>query len=206
MSEDYILNNIYQESLEIEKEWYYHAFDLPLLDDETFDMNNFNNMIKEGIKSKILRKKLITGYNGYYYVSLTKDEECMNSAFKALSKLPMFIINPNIKVIKAKNFNLQKSYPSWVNSGPLPFRYSPYDNEYQKFYKVKPEQIIGIRYNISEVLESNNGYKYKKLKLQLLKQIIESLINVSDLPIIDTNEGKTIDKFKYVKTLERIMK
>lgn len=205
MNYKYLLSDIYSDDLIIEKEWYYHAFDLPMIDDNTFDMRKYKDMVKNGIKSRILQKRHSMGYNGYYYVSLTKDEECENSIFQALSNLPMFIINPNIKVIKTKCIYLDKKYPGWLSASPLPFRCSPYNNEYQKFLKVKPEQIIGLRYNISEFLFSNNNDKYKLLKLKLLKQIIESSINTTNIPIIDTNEEKEIDKYKCYCAIKKII-
>ena len=46
---------------------YYHAF--------VYDHASFINMLNEGLKAKILLQKRGTGFNGLFYVSLSKQKK-----------------------------------------------------------------------------------------------------------------------------------
>lgn len=183
-----ILNYIEDEQV-IMDDFYYHAF--------SYNHEKFINMITEGIKSPILLKTKAGGNNGYFYVSLTKNENCKNSIYKKLDHMPMFIINNKIKTVKAKNFSLSSSYPMWVKNSPLPFRDCEYDDEYQKFLKVNPKDILGIIYDISNC---DNPYLHDiKNKLFILNEMIKDLKSENiNLPIINASSNKKINQEKVL--------
>ena len=123
-----VVNYLEDEPVLINHDYYFHAFE--------YNHINFINMINKGVKAPILLKKYAEGNNGYFYVSLTKNNNCELSIYHKLSFLPMFIINDKINTIKTRNFKRFGYYPISLTKSPLPFRESAYDDEYQKFLKV----------------------------------------------------------------------
>lgn len=179
-----VLSYIENVPIVLSNNYYYHAF--------VYDHDSFVNMINEGIKSPIYLNRSGDGYNGLFYVSLSKNLGCKDSIYDKLSSLPMFIINEKIFTFKTKNglppsFSLMKS--------PLPIRYSDYEDEYQKFLKVKPKDILGIQFNLfSNVDDSNIRYS-----MAILQSIINDLENEnSNMPIIDGVTSRMINKNKVM--------
>lgn len=179
-----IISYIEDESIELTNDFYYHAF--------VYDQEQFVGMINEGIKSPVLLGKRALGNNGYFYVSLSKNEKCENSIYNRLNQLPMFIINSKISTIKTRNFIRYGSYPMWTVNSPLPFRQSEYDNEYQKFLMVLPKDILAIQYNIYQC----NGVDNKFLILKLMIEDLNSQKKV--LPIIDSFTSRKINQKKVL--------
>lgn len=140
---------------------YYHAF--------LYEKEDFTNMITEGIKSPILLGKLGIGNNGKFYVCLSKNESCKKSIYDKLSNNPMFVINGNIRTIKAKNSSLNSQYPMCFMQSPLPFRECEYDDEYQKFLKVSPQNFLALQYNIFSSFCEYNNPAYTREQLLILK-------------------------------------
>ena len=181
-----IIKNIEDELIEINKNFYYHAF--------KYDKYEFINMVTYGIKSPILLGKAGNGNNGNFYISLSKNEECENNIYIKLSNNPMFIINPDIKTIKVRNFIKSGHFPNFFMPSPFPLRESEYDNEYQKFLKVKSKDIIGIGYNLSETTKDDI-----KIKLSILKQMIEILESKKiSIPIFDISSSTRINERKVL--------
>lgn len=130
-----ILDSFVKNEVELNKDYYYHAF--------SFD--NMLSICKTGIKCAFLQnKKSFGGYNGPYYISLCKKSDFNNSAYQTFIKMgyDMFIIDSKIKAFKATN----KSYLGDVFTNTIiPIRNSCYSDEYQVFYKIKKEDIKGLR-------------------------------------------------------------
>nr|MBP3258701.1 hypothetical protein [Bacilli bacterium] len=179
-----VLSYIENVPIVLNNNYYYHAF--------VYDHDDFVNMINKGIKAPIYLNRSGDGYNGLFYVSLSKNLGCKDSIYEELNSLPMFIINEKIFTFKTKNglppsFSLMKS--------PLPIRYSDYEDEYQKFLKVKPKDILGIQFNLfSNVDDSNIRYS-----MAILQSIINDLENEnSNMPIIDGVTSRMINKNKVM--------
>lgn len=179
-----VLSFIENVPIVLSNNYYYHAF--------VYDHDAFVNMINEGIKAPIYLDKSGQGNNGLFYVSLSKNLGCKDSIYDKLNSLPMFIINEKIFTFKTKNglpptFSLMKS--------PLPIRYSDYEDEFQKFLKVKPKDILGIQFNLfSNVDDSNIRYS-----MAILQSIINDLENEnSNMPIIDGVTSRMINKNKVM--------
>ena len=135
-----IIHYIEDESIKLDSDFYYHAFD--------YNQDEFISMITEGIKAPILLGKPGDGNNGKFYVSLSKNVNCSNSIYNKLSSKPMFMINNKILTVKARNSKIYGMYPMFLMQSPLPFRDCEYDDEYQKFLKVSAKDILAIQYNI----------------------------------------------------------
>lgn len=182
------LNDIEDKENEFNANYYYHAFD--------YDSREFISMLMHGIKSRILLLKHGVGNNGLFYVSLSRCEECDVSTYKMLYNLPKFIINPNIKVIKTRNYRKYGLYPIDLANTFLPLRESGYDDEYQKFLLVSPKNIIGIEYNLYNIYKKYGVIDYD---LKVLKSMVENLKLLNrDIPIIDKSRKKEINKNKVL--------
>jgi hypothetical protein len=111
----------------------------------------------------------------------------------------MFIINGNIRTIKARNFLTEDHYPICFVQSPLPLRECEYDDEYQRFLKVSPKYILAIQYNIFSNYQKYNNNDYIRHQLLTLKQMIEDLDSQKkDLPIIDASTSTKINKEKVL--------
>lgn len=182
-----IINCIEDEPIYFNNDFYYHAF--------LYKQQEFISMINKGIKSAVFLRKDAQGNNGYFYVSLSKKEKCEFSIYNRLEHLPMFVISDKIKTIKTKNFRRCGYYFDWIMNSPLPFRESEYDDEYQRFLKVSPRDILAIQYNIY----SYSKYSDIENRLQILKLMIEDLNQQRIyLPIVD---GSTLKKINQEKVL-----
>lgn len=191
MNYEEIISDIEEKNIILPKDSYYHAFQ--------YQKESFINMITKGIKSPILLGKTAQGNNGYFYVSLSKKEACQDSIYDKLNSNPMFIIDRKINTIKTRNFKKEGHYPIFFTDSPLPFRESEYDNEYQKFFKVSPKDIVAIQYNIFEFYKLSNNNEYIKNQLLILKQMVE-ILKVLDieLPIIDISTSREINQAKVL--------
>lgn len=180
-----VIDYIEDEKFLLTDEVYYHAF--------SYEQKKFINMINEGIKCPILLGMESIGSNGYFYISLSKKEKCEISAYNKLAHLPMFIISNRIKTIKPKNFRNCIFYPELIKLSPLPFRQCRYDDEYQKFLIVFPNDILAIQYNFD--------YQNKNIEddLLTLKSIVEDLYSQKIcLSIIDTIHCKKVNQEKVL--------
>ena len=188
-----IIHYIEDESIKLDSDFYYHAFD--------YNQDEFISMITEGIKAPILLGKLGDGNNGKFYVSLARNVNCSNSIYNKLSGKPMFMINNKILTVKARNSKIYGMYPMFLMQSPLPFRDCEYDDEYQKFLKVSAKDILAIQYNIFSNFQKYNDKNNDYIRCQLLtlKQMIEDLESQKVyLPIIDASTSTKINTGKVL--------
>ena len=159
---------------------YFHSFD--------FCKEPYQNIITDGLKSKILLKHIDKEgtNNGSFYVSLLKIDTHYNN-LSILEDNPLLIIDKSVRVIKTSN---NRFYNLFSNT-PFSLRYSPYNNEYQKFLKISCKHILGIAFNINRENEIENLKQMKELLLW------EKEIN-KDILFMDRNSNRVIDKHLMV--------
>lgn len=159
---------------------YFHSFD--------FCKESYQNIITDGLKSKILLKHIDKEgtNNGSFYVSLLKIDTHYNN-LSILEDNPLLIIDKSVRVIKTSN---NRFYNLFSNT-PFSLRYSPYNNEYQKFLKISCKHILGIAFNINRENEIENLKQMKELLLW------EKEIN-KDILFMDRNSNRVIDKHLMV--------
>lgn len=159
---------------------YFYSFD--------FCKESYQNIIADGLKSKILLKHIDKEgtNNGSFYVSLLKIDTHYND-LSILEDNPLLIIDKSVRVIKTSN---NRFYNLFSNT-PFPLRYSPYNNEYQKFLKISSKHILGIAFNINRENEIENLKQMKELLLW------EKEIN-KDTLFMDRNSNRVIDKHSMV--------
>lgn len=159
---------------------YFHSFD--------FCKESYQNIITDGLKSKILLKHIDKEgtNNGSFYVSLLKIDTHYND-LSILEDNPLLIIDKSVRVIKTSN---NRFYNLFSNT-PFSLRYSPYNNEYQKFLKISSKHILGIAFNINRENKIENLKQMKELLLW------EKEIN-KDILFMDRNSNRVIDKHLMV--------
>lgn len=185
---DYI-SYLEKDPIQISPFYYYHAF--------SYNSETFKKMLKEGLKAKILLLKKGTGYNGLFYISLSRKVKVLPSAYSLLQHLPAFIIAEDIKTIKTKSLmqNNDLFTLKYCNTF-LPFRMSAYGDEYQRFLTISPQNFKAIRYDLSILNSQELNYK-----LFILQQIVNDLEQIgSNLDIVDTNTNRILDR-KRIKNL-----
>lgn len=159
---------------------YFHSFD--------FCKESYQNIVTDGLKSKILLKHIDKEgtNNGSFYVSLLKIDTHYND-LSILEDNPLLIIDKSVRVIKTSN---NRFYNLFSNT-PFSLRYSPYNNEYQKFLKISSKHIFGIAFNMNRENEIENLKKMKELLLW------EKEID-KDVLFMDRNSNRVIDKHSMV--------
>ena len=186
MTELELLQYIEDRPFKAQDEWFYHATDR--------DLDGLENILIEGIKCSFLRKeKSNQGYNGKYYVSVSKKSDNPNSVFNLFSHLPILVLD-GIKPIKAdeKNFFFG-SFTETI----LPFRTSSKADEYQQFLKISPDKIVALGFSIAHMLESN--YNFDMYRLLYLKKIICLLQCIEkNIPVYDFTSNMEINKDKVL--------
>ncbi len=188
-----IIHYIEDDTIILDSDFYYHAFE--------YNQKEFISMITEGIKAPILLGKRGDGNNGKFYVSLSKNTNCLNSIYNKLSNKPMFMINNKMLTVKARNFKIYGKYPLFLMQSPLPFRDCEYDDEYQRFLRVSSKDILAIQYNIYSNFQKYNDKNNDYIKCQLLtlKQMIEDLKSQKIyLPIVDASTSTKINTEKIL--------
>lgn len=172
-------------------EWYYHGFD--------YKENDFIDMITSGIKCPFLIHKEGIGYNGRFFISLSKDINAqeMSAFHDFLGTNPMLIIE-KIKPLKC--------YP--LKSNPIPFftRESDWNDEYQAFFVIPAKKIVGIQSTIEKwAMRDKIDY------LKEVRKIITTLNDIGlDLPIYDYShyeEGTIyeVDKQGYLDLSKKLI-
>lgn len=188
-----LINYLEEEKYYIPYNSYYHAF--------IYKEESFKKMLKEGIKAPIYFRKNNIGFNGNFYVSLSKHIISEADIYKLMINNPAFIISSKLKTIKAK---YQHYYPEFIRKSILPLRGSVYDNEFQRLLKVNPKHFMGIRYNLGEVLYNA---KSPEEVIFILFNIVNDLNNLdSNLPIIDLSTQKEIKKEKVLSLKKDYLK
>lgn len=175
-----IINYIEEKDINIQNSWFFHG--------TSPDIETIEQILKEGIKSSYLRKeKSNGGYNGKYYVSVSKVlKNSEHSVYKLFEHLPIFVLD-NINPLPAKRHLFDAS---WFMNSIIPIRYSVYDGEYHNFFKISPSKIVALAYNLS----------FQNLdveRLQFLKRLVLCIEkNNLDLPIYDLSSKKEVNKEK----------
>lgn len=150
--------------------WFYHGFSLSLYN----EAGEFKSMMEDGLLCQALRHTKDAGCNGYFYVSVSKIVDCANydsSYLTITSRMPAFIIE-GLKPIKTHYY-----CPIAFKYTFLPIRYSPYDDEYQKFMRVDSCKLIGLQMSIKELeLYINKNSKF----LGSIVDILDYLIYVNE--------------------------
>ena len=182
-----ILDYIEDKPIKFENNWFFHA--------TKSDINVIQKILNEGIKCAFLRhKKSEGGYNGKYYVSVSKKTNDSKCAYKLHEDSPIFVID-GIKPLKADNKNIK--YISFMET-ILPFRTSWKTDEYHAFLKINASKIIALSYNLCNMLKPDCEFDVSKL--YFLKELILLLDNLEkDMPIYDLTSCREIDKEKVKK-------
>ena len=184
MNEKEFLDYIEDKNIKIQDDWFFHG--------TAKDINVIEKILKEGIKSSYLRnEKSSQGYNGRYYVSISKKTENCKSVFKIFEHLPMFVID-GINPIKAEEKNkIFKPFKKTI----IPLRTSSMADEYQAFLKIDPSKIIALGYNLYHMLLPE--YKFDIYRLHFLKDMVLLLEKLGkDIPIYDLSSDREINKQK----------
>ena len=189
MEQKQFLDYIEDKTITIENDWFFHATDR--------DITTIEKILNEGIKCAALRKeKSQRGYNGKYYVSVSKKTNDPQSVYGLFNHLPIFVLN-NITPIKADSKNtIFNPFTETI----LPLRTSSKNDEYHAFLKIDPTKIIAMGYSLYHMLEP--GYKFSEYRLSLLKDIILLLDRLDkNIPIYDLTSEREINKQK-IRTLK----
>lgn len=181
-----LIDYIEDKKITNDEKWYFHATNK--------DIKIIEEILKNGIKSLYLRnKESLLGYNGKYYVSLSKKTNCSKSAYYLFENRPKFIVS-GIHTIHANNKS-ELAY-SCIET-VFPIRTSCYEDEYQAFLKVRPKYILGLEYSLSHILYDDPASSIEELRF--LKEIINSLGKLSlNLPIYDCSSSREINKQKVI--------
>lgn len=125
-------------------DWFYHGFSLSL-NNET---SEFKSMMEDGLLCQALRHTKDAGCNGRFYVSVSKIVDCASydSSYLTITSHMLAFIIEGLKPIKTHYYN-----PIAFKYTFLPIRYSPYDDEYQKFIRVDPSKLIGLQMSLEEL-------------------------------------------------------
>ena len=189
MKQKQFLDYIEDKTIKIENEWFFHATD--------GDIVTIEKILTEGIKCAALRKeKSQHGYNGKYYVSVSKKTNDPQSIYNLFNHLPIFVLN-DINPIKADSKN--RIFDPFTET-IFPLRTSSKNDEYHAFLKIDSSKIIAMGYDLYHMLEP--GYKFSIYRLSLLKDIILLLDQLDkNIPIYDLTSEREINKQK-VRTLK----
>jgi len=183
-----ILEYIEDKNILINKDWYYHA--------TPFSYDIYKSILSNGILSPYL---LSNHNSSYRYVFVSRGNNNKYSAFSNYSIYPNFIINGNIDAINSKdNFIKKLIYGGFHN---LNFT-SLYDDEYQVYKKINPEDIIGILFNLEKLITTY--HEESSYYLNILCDLVFLLKQLGiTIPIIDYYSSKEINKQKVLSLVKK---
>ncbi len=143
-----------------------------------FNMETIESIFKNGIMSKYnlqkngIYKKAGIGSNGKYYISLTRNTDYHNSAFK------LFKHNPNsigIEVISDTAIKAKRSdFFLFINTKST-IRCSIYDDEWQTKETIYPDKFVSLYYPLDFI------YDLYEKDTEYLKLISEKINKVKEL-------------------------
>lgn len=160
---------------------YFHSFPL--------EKEKYQDILNSGLKSKILQGKIDhnNSNNGSFYISLFKSTDEKN-IISILEDNPLFIIGNSLKVRKTSSTPIYEILTSTF----LPLRYSPYNNEYQKFLYLSSKYIIGIRFLLKE-----ENLEKRLLRMQEFMRWEDEIHK--NIPYVDKDSCRIINKDKVKK-------
>lgn len=178
-----LLNYIEDTPIEIKEDWFFHG--------TSGDINVIEKILNEGIKCAYLRKEKSTqGFNGKYYVSVSKKSDDPKSIYNVYKFWPTFIID-GVKPIKADIRN--QSYQCFRET-IIPLRTSYKKDEYHAFLKIDSSKIIALGYNLY-LFEPGNKFYINSLRM--LKELVLLLEKLEkNIPIYDLSSEREINKEK----------
>lgn len=169
----------------LDKSWYFHDYEN--------NLDTLKSILEKGLLSKKLLglKNTKNTYNGVHYISVTKysTENKENSIFKLIKGKSLIIIDNKVKAHKAE-IKRPLIYHYLTNT-PLPYRMSPYIDEWQVYKRISPEHFTGIYLDLVKHLKYNTQLE----QLELLYKLVE-LLDYFDLniPVIDGSDNTRLDK------------
>lgn len=182
-----VLKHIEDKDISIDNSWFYHAM--------PFSKDNFTSVLKNGILSPYL---LPNHGSSYRYIFVSRGNNDKYSAFANYSIYPNFIISGNINAIKAEDSIIKKLIYGGFHG--LSFT-SLYDDEYQVYKKINPENIIGILFNLRKLITM-----YKDESSHYLHILYDIVVLLNELgitiPIIDYYAYKEINKQKVLSLVK----
>ncbi len=156
--------------------------------DFCFNKESFISYLTNGIQCRKLLNLPTTTYEGQYYISLLKP----TFNFELGENSSLFIINRHILTFLPKEVT---SFTEKFVDTPLPIRCSDNIYEYQAFYRIKPNKIIGIHYDLTRIVDLT--------RLKELKLLVETLKSIDkDIPIYDLYIDREIDKEKVLELIK----
>lgn len=178
-----LLNYIEDTPIEIKEDWFFHG--------TSGDINVIEKILNEGIKCAYLRKEKSTqGFNGKYYVSVSKKSDDPKSIYNVYKFWPTFIID-GVKPIKADIRN--QSYQCFRET-IIPLRTSYKKDEYHAFLKIDSSKIVALGYNLY-LFEPGNKFYINRLRM--LKELVLLLEKLEkNIPIYDLSSEREINKEK----------
>lgn len=169
----------------LDESWYFHDYEN--------NLDTLKRILEKGLLSKKLLgfKNTKNTYNGVHYISVTKysNENKENSIFKLIKGKPLIIIDNKIKAHKAE-IKSPLIYHYLTNT-PLPYRMSPYIDEWQVYKRIAPEHFTGIYLDLVKHLKYNTQLE----QLVLLYKLVELLDYFNlNIPVIDGSDNTRLDK------------
>lgn len=173
------IERIETKSIVKKPDWFYHGF----------YFESTAGIIENGILARkhlnFFCKSDNIGNNGTHYISVVKEINDANrgfSMYKHIKNHRPLVILKGIKAIKCRESSL---YNKFINT-PLPFRYSPWSEEYQVYSKIQPYKIIGIECMVYAWAEQGDIFRLRRVRqmLELMKQLD------SQLPVYDFSREK----------------
>lgn len=183
--------------------WYYHAL-------QWEDIIDYSpQILLKGLKCGLLlynKAELFNkyyNYNGYHYISLSKDmgELSGNSSYEWYQDYIGIIID-RILAIKC---NAEKDYSKYRLT-TLPLRNSCYYDEYQAFRSISPRHYVGIRCSALDWYKRGEVYKLKYLKeLISIMQYHRIRLSIYDYSRVEGKRVHLINPIGYLTNFDEII-
>lgn len=180
-------------------DWFYHAF----------EYGNIAKIVQNGLLAKkyLEYKNPNFGLNGKYYISVSKDivksndTNLVDSAFNNYKRNFPLLILDNIKAYKCQKNSLSRlfTYTS------IPLRYSYYDDEYQVYSQIKPENFVGIECMLYDWAINDQRFILKRFHNMLV--VLKSLdieLPIYDFSRLENDVAHEIDTDSYLSLYKKI--
>ena len=175
-------------NIEINEDWLYHAVSSKNIDKIALSGGILSKKLQK--KQGKIKKKGNSLCNGNNYISLSKKSDEDKTSYKMYSKDNFALIVDDVDAIKTekKDFDIL-----WEQISKLPIkkRYSFWKDEYQVKGKIPLDKVVGIKIPSKEEHYAIGKEEQEKE----IARFIDKVENLDvDLPYIDVDEGKKIDK------------